>query len=406
MSAKAQMMEELRGKTLTRCHGRRPTAWDIEQLEEDVAQIATEVKTSLFQGGQDHGCLAAVISEEEYRLEIMDNTFTYVEPLGQALPAYNPNITGEEDDYQIKALEAEHKVYRTDRLRYEGLTEHIKDELLKSVDETWLAALKRPRGGYANIPIKRLFEHLRNNAAKLSTKDKKMMAKELEKEWDQTQDITTYFRYIEDTASKLDRWDIDCTESDMVTAAVDQMIDSGIFERTFLRNWEKKTEAEKTWEHCQEYFGEEYVSIKTFDTSAGQYESINEMKEATGDEIKEYFDEWRRDTVSGQEQISQMAASFKGATATATEIMARLKSSQENNRELVASNKQLADTNKMLVEIIKSMGGNVKINAQGVAEKPEQKKCPHCNNQHKQPFDDHCWKLEKNKDKRPRGYKE
>ena len=54
------MMEELRGKTLTRCHGRRPTAWDIEQLEEDVSQIATKVKTSLFQGGQDHGCLAAV----------------------------------------------------------------------------------------------------------------------------------------------------------------------------------------------------------------------------------------------------------------------------------------------------------------------------------------------------------
>ncbi len=124
-------MEELKGKTLTRCHGRRPTAWDIEQLEEDVAQIATEVKTSLFQGGQDHGCLAAVISEEEYRLEVMDNTYTYVEPLGQALPAYNPNITGNEDEYAIKALEAEHKVYRTDRLRYEGLTEHIKDELLK-----------------------------------------------------------------------------------------------------------------------------------------------------------------------------------------------------------------------------------------------------------------------------------
>jgi hypothetical protein len=101
-------------------------------LEEDVAQIATEVKTSLFQGGQDHGCLAAVISKEECRLEVMDNTYTYVEPLGQALPAYNPNITGNEDEYAIKALEAEHKVYRTDRLRYEVLTEHINDELLKS----------------------------------------------------------------------------------------------------------------------------------------------------------------------------------------------------------------------------------------------------------------------------------
>ena len=41
------------------------------------------------------------------------------------------------------------------------------------------------------------------------------MAKELDREWDQTQDITTYFRYIEDVATKLDRWDIDCSEGDM-----------------------------------------------------------------------------------------------------------------------------------------------------------------------------------------------
>ena len=67
-----------------------------------------------------------------------------------------------------------------------------------------------------------------------------MMAKKLKKEWNQMQDITTYFRYIEDTATKLDMWDIDCSEADMVRAAVDQMIGSGIFECTFLRNREKK----------------------------------------------------------------------------------------------------------------------------------------------------------------------
>jgi hypothetical protein len=104
MSAKAQMMEELKGKTLTRCHGRRPTAWDIEQLEEDVAQIATEVKTSLFQGGQDHGCLAAVISEEEYRLEVMDNTYTYVEPLGQDCQRTTPTSRAMKTNTQLKHL--------------------------------------------------------------------------------------------------------------------------------------------------------------------------------------------------------------------------------------------------------------------------------------------------------------
>ena len=404
MSAKAQVMEELRGKTLTKCLGRSPTAWDVEQIEEVLAIMATEIKTSLFQGGQEHGCLAAVISEEEYRLEIMDATFVYQEPLGEPLSAYNPNITGAEDEHEIKGLEAEHKVYRTDRLRYEGLTEHFKEELLKSVDETWLAALKRPRGGYANISIKRFLQHLRDTAAKLSTKEKKKMSKELDREWDQTQDITTYFRYIEDVSTKLDRWDIDCSEGDMVTAAVDQMIDSGLFERNFLCAWEKKAEADKTWANCKDYFGEEYLSIKSFETNAGNYESVNEMKEATGDEIKEYFDEWRRDTVAGQEQISQMAASFKGATATATEIMARLKTSQEENKILAAANKQLAETNNMLVKIIGTMGGDAVKKLAEQSGKAEREKCPHCGKPHKKPFDNVCWKLEKNKDKRPGGY--
>lgn len=71
---------------------------------------------------------------------------------------------------------------------------------------------------------------------------------------------------------------------------VHQMIGSRIFERTFLFSWEKKDVADKTWDEVQDYFGEEYLSIKTFETNAGNYKQINEtkegMKEASGDEIK------------------------------------------------------------------------------------------------------------------------
>jgi hypothetical protein len=135
------------------------------------------------------------------------------------------------------------------------------------VDSTWIAELKKPRSGYAGVTIKRFFQHLRSDVAKLTNKEKKEMRKKIEFEWDQTMDIKEYFDKLDREAVKLDRWEIDVQPSDLVVAGVDQMQDSGIFDHKFLRTWEMKPENEKTWQKLKDYFIPEYRSIKTYEGS-------------------------------------------------------------------------------------------------------------------------------------------
>ena len=74
MTTSNDILEELKPHQLTRVHGSQPTHQDIEVWTEEAAAIATKIKTRNIQGGTTLGHLAIVIPEEEYQLEIEDDT--------------------------------------------------------------------------------------------------------------------------------------------------------------------------------------------------------------------------------------------------------------------------------------------------------------------------------------------
>ena len=168
---KTTTLEALRDFHLTPVFGRKPTAADVDNWEEEAAEGASSIKTNAVPGGQLHGHLAYMIPEAEYQLEIEDDEWVFEE---QTTPAAYPEVTGDEESWERKQLEAEHAVVIADHQRYLGVQEHYRREFQKCMDPTWIAALKRPRGGYANVTIKQFFGYLRANVAKLTTKEKKL----------------------------------------------------------------------------------------------------------------------------------------------------------------------------------------------------------------------------------------
>jgi hypothetical protein len=153
-----------------------------------------------------------------------------------------------------------------------------------------------------------------------------------------------------------------------------------MFDHKFMRDWERKTTIENTWVALKEYFTEEYEAIVQYDEPTTKtFESINNISE-------EMLEEGR----INNEQLQQMATSFKGATDVASEVMSYLKTALEEIKTLNKTVATMAQTNKQLVEAIAAMGG----------KQPEQKsgvtgsgKCPHCYNFYKMPFEEHCFKL-------------
>jgi hypothetical protein len=388
-SIKSATLEELKPHQLTKVKGRKPTYHDIEVWEEECSKIATRIKNHTIKGGRQLGFLAIVISQEEYRLEIEDEDFEYEEPTEPE--EYNTEITGEEEEHDKARLEAEHKRRQGDYERYLALTEHLIDQLVESMDETWLLPLRKPRSGYATRTIKEIFNHLKAAAAKLTAKEKQLLRAQINNlEWNRTDHITQYFTDLEDLQIKIEGWipGLDTTE-DAIDAATVQMKESGMFDHKFMRDWERKAPLEKTWVALKEYFTEEYEAIVQYDEPTTKtFESINNIAEGMLEEGR-----------INNEQLQQMATSFRGATDVASEVMSRLKTALEEIKTLNKTVATLTQTNKQLVEAIAAMGG----------KQPEQKsggtssgKCPHCYNFHKMPFEEHCFKL--NEDKRPPGW--
>jgi DNA repair exonuclease SbcCD ATPase subunit len=332
-------------------------------------------------------------------------------------------MTGDEEDWEQKQKVAEHRVIEEDYEKYLGVQEWFRREIQKVVDSTWIAELKKPRSGYAGVTIKRFFQHLRSNVAKLTNKEKKEMRKKIEFEWDQTMDIKEYFDKLDREAVKLDRWEIDVQPSDLVVAGVDQMQDSGIFDHKFLRTWEMKPENEKTWQSMKDYFIPEYRSIKTYEGSnrdvLEKMQNVQEGKKSDEVEVSDFFEEFRRDAMVGREQIQQVSTVAQGAadalkeiTARLSEAMATIKTQQTTISTLTNTNKQLADT---IAEMKKGGGGGGRGNTNANKNRDRQKKvdddgdvqfakCPICEQVHRAPAKKYCYELECNAHLRPENW--
>ena len=172
LNTKASVLAELTAEFhLSPVLGRKPTAADVDCWEDEAAKSASSIKTN-------------AVPEAEYQLEIEDDTHEFVE---QEQPATYPThtMTGDEEDWEQKQKVAEHCVIEEE--------EWFRREIQKVVDSTWIAELKKPRSGYAGVTLKKFFQHLRSNVAKLTNKEKKEMSKKIEFEWDQTMNIKEYF---------------------------------------------------------------------------------------------------------------------------------------------------------------------------------------------------------------------
>jgi hypothetical protein len=123
MSTREAIIESLAGPSITSFKGRRPTATDIDTLKKELAIIAAMVKTSLFEGGQLHGHLCNVISNESYAAIVGNPDFALDEP---AVPeAYNPEILPQMGEVQRKTLESEWDKLRELGDAYRALEKHI-----------------------------------------------------------------------------------------------------------------------------------------------------------------------------------------------------------------------------------------------------------------------------------------
>jgi len=172
MSTQEAIIKSLVGTSITSFKGRCPTTTDINTLEKELAIIAATVKTSLFKGGQLHGHLCNVISNELYAATVGNPDFVLNEP---AVPeAYNPEMLPQMGDVQRKRLESEWDKHKHHYQAYLGVQEVLRKRIVSAVGSQYLRETYNEYTGYSQHSARALVDHIRGKVKLTTTKKAKM----------------------------------------------------------------------------------------------------------------------------------------------------------------------------------------------------------------------------------------
>lgn len=406
MSTQEAIIEALSGYTVTSFKGRRPKATDLDTLEKELAVVAATQKTSLFEGGQRHGHLCNVISDEAYGIIINDEDFEFEEP---ELPeAYNPEILPHMGDVQRKTMEAEWEKRKQHYQVYLGVQEVLRKLIVGAVDPQYLRELDNEYTGFTEHTARAIIEHLRTKC-KLTTTEKSKMRDQINFEWEQSQDFASYVVEMEKIQRRLERWGITIDEDTMIAAAIKQVNKCTVFTKEHKKAWEEIDDEEKDWALFKTYFIEKYDEEEQYaEETAGRggLQGINQISEEADeaeDELSEYLYSLK---VAATEQSEAMNQVNTKTLSVVEELTARVKSLTET---VAAQQKTITSQQNTIAKLLGENGGggggggggnrNGNRNTTG-----QKKKCPNCGKEGFHKPDD-CLELPANEGKRKAGWK-
>jgi hypothetical protein len=266
-------VDAISAQSITSFKGRKPTAVDIDTLERELAKIAAPYKTTLIPGGARHGHLGCIISDEAYAAIITQPGWTLEEP--EEPSAYNPGITNAMTDVVRKRRENLWAKLKEDYERYLGVQEGMRILIEGVCGSQHLRAMTDEYVGMANHSVREIIDHLRGRV-KLTTADKARMRNEINFEWDQTQDLATYFIELKKIRARLRRWGVEIDDDTLLAAAITQIYKSNHFNTDQLQTWEDLEAEDQVMDNFTEYFLEKYDEME-----APQHRKEHSKEEST-----------------------------------------------------------------------------------------------------------------------------
>ena len=159
-------------------------------------------------------------------------------------------------------MEAHHGQNNDEYQTYLGIETGTKDQIHYAVGDDALAPLKKGFIEFGDETPQTIIINLHKKVCIKLTASKKDNFKSMgyQKPLDITQNISTYYKYLDDLQDRIDTRVISTTKSEKIMAATARMYQIGYFTQSRLINWENKAEANNTWVNLKTYFTNLYQS--------------------------------------------------------------------------------------------------------------------------------------------------
>ena len=228
-----------------------PRYTDLKQLRETVKNNAASVDT--IYGGGRHGHLGLVVPANVYNMIVppLDpDGNAWVDPVHPGLvPAYPPNA----NDDVIETIRAAHK----EQLRCWKLCGNVNkalvQQILQSVDNIYIRALRNRHTGYANLHVRDLLQYLFKNYGRILPHAVAENDQLFRKSWDPSAPFEVLIDQIETAQEVAEDAVQPYTRAQILNNAFHIVQQTGVFIDDCKR-WTEKPDGEKTWINFKTHF--------------------------------------------------------------------------------------------------------------------------------------------------------
>lgn len=231
--------------SLTKIEG-KPDAVTIRQLQRQLYTNARANPTPL--GGGTLGYLGAIMPAAAYAL--LDNTVPFVRPVH---PGAHPGHANQATTAVITETNRAYKEACEANIKYAGVTEALKMQLLEAVDDTFVSALNDDILGYAIVSVADLLTHLHTNYGTITPDQLSANRTTFTADWNPDTPIEDLWKRTRECRRFAQAGGDPITEADTVRTLL------AIIEKTNLlanavTDWRKRPTAKWTFVHFQTDF--------------------------------------------------------------------------------------------------------------------------------------------------------
>ena len=421
-------MKSLTGVRLTRNCG-RPSMKGVNATRMEIAAEYATAKTThdAFPLGHKFGFASAVIKTPKF-IALHDAAAANIATVGELDPnwvfdypirpdTYDPNIVGGMGDIARRRREAEQAESIAQYDLFDAYEAAFKAKIEEAYDAAYLATLRDDILGFGHVTTRDMIEHLERQCLALTSRERTIKLRDTLIPWDQNDDVTTYFVKLEKLDEELqNEFNIEWPESQKLNQAVNEMYESNQFTQENMMDWEDKTDAQRTWVHCQAYFSRLWTKNQRYGgTTARQhgFESTANVSEQEVEEKETLEHNLRAVAVAAtadKEHIQQMSDAHD-------EMLTLIKKGQAQTDDLIKQNAALIKQN---ADLVSALGRRGRGNSQPPGKErrwermtnddtPKKRDAPAdttiksetcgvCGGPHQIK---RCWELKSNKDRRP-----
>ena len=392
----------------------QPTEEDLTRLK--FACLSALVPIPFDRELGEHNLMGLLLSDDEYKVR---NTNGVIFPSYNRPAIYDKDIATDATFGVRAKAEAIHKAKIEDWKTYDCARREVRNFIIATVEDTWIRELQDPITGYSNQAPRAILDHLWASCSGLSHLDTLALRDSMRTMHVDVQGIPEYINALKDTQKRSKRANPENAIMDhfLMVVATAAMLGSQRLPRADWK-WQDLPKAEKTWAKWKKLYKEEEALERVRVLATDGQDQFGAAHRATGNYtppillVQPFVSPVPAPVPAppaptpdptGSTQGEQLDEYFDALAAAATTDQSILAELVAANARLTKANEILTKTNESLVAKLATRSGGRHAPAGRYTPAGPRRLCPHCKKMVAHAPDD-CFELEKNKDKRPRGW--